>query len=461
MPQLHGKRKWTPEVACREFREGCSRTGRQVSAGLAGVGDAVRRFMVGDVPPHMGDQGILAVPRMVACGSRFASIVLKKDAPPLSKEATEELTMEFLSLPKEEQRGLIEKAMDMFADDGKVKYKGRSVSLKKLIQKQEEKRIYEERGGGKDTMNEIEENKEKIKSMDSMSLKPNADRLNLSPEEAAVLLDGSKVADGQMSKGFWGGTLFAYGLYAKEKLVEGVLGKDWAGRDPDEVLRNPKFYDDVINASSKYALTLLVVPTKRLSLPQMQREYKQRLTRTLEDLNASKSDMEDLDELIDMFDREKLRGKASWVSGSRVLPDTMLFFTATPGGGVLVEATAPGPVSKQYTSEVGFSNNPKLTYALFSQVMGNRPVDQQVRTQMAHNMLYLANGFSIAPDPDNPNQLSPHAPPSYEAMTAEIRPNMFQYDKDPGGKFILNGLRRYKQKQHKEAEEKLDLATET
>lgn len=58
---------------------------------------------------------------------------------------------------------------------------------------------------------------------------------------------------------------------------------------------------------------------------------------TMEALNASKKDMKDLDNLVGMFDGDKLRGMVPWVSGTRILPNTMIYFGTCEDGGLRVE----------------------------------------------------------------------------------------------------------------------------
>lgn len=58
---------------------------------------------------------------------------------------------------------------------------------------------------------------------------------------------------------------------------------------------------------------------------------------TMEELNASKKDMEDLDNLVGMFDGNKLRGMVPWASGTRILPNTMIYFDCGGDEGLKVE----------------------------------------------------------------------------------------------------------------------------
>lgn len=67
------------------------------------------------------------------------------------------------------------------------------------------------------------------------------------------------------------------------------------------------------------------------------REYKKRLAKTLTELNGTEQDHKVLDELVAKFDGNKLRGRVPWLSGTRILPNTMIYFSSAPNGQLKVE----------------------------------------------------------------------------------------------------------------------------
>ena len=93
--------------------------------------------------------------------------------------------------------------------------------------------------------------------------------------------------------------------------------------------------------------------------------------------------------------------------GDKVLKDTTFFFSATPAGGVAIEAQTPGTLREQQSLLLGEFVSPMLTYAVFDLFMGQSAIDPVARIDIGACVLYFANGFTMEDDPNNPHQWRP------------------------------------------------------
>lgn len=109
----------------------------------------------------------------------------------------------------------------------------------------------------------------------------------------------------------------------------------------------------------------------------------------------------------------------------------------------LLLVTNPGHLAEQYTTELGTVNNPKLTYAVLCEVLGNRAIDKLAREETANNVLYYANGFTTNSNPDNINQISLEGEPSFTVHNEKITPQTFLFNRAREGKLLLKGKKMY------------------
>lgn len=94
--------------------------------------------------------------------------------------------------------------------------------------------------------------------------------------------------------------------------------------------------------------------------------------------------------------------------------------------------------------ELGTVKNPKVTYAVLCEVLGNRPLDKEVRDEAVNNVLYYANGFTSSSNPDNVNQISLQDNPSFTVHSEQIRPEIFKLSRAQEGRLLLKGKKMYR-----------------
>lgn len=207
-----------------------------------------------------------------------------------------------------------------------------------------------------------------------------------------------------------------------------VLGEKWAKRMPETVLNNPKYWRDIMLNSHNVELTLLVVPSKWLSLQQYQRQYSELLGKRLKQFNPVDDDWVQLNRLRRMFNPSLLRGRYPWVSGTRIVPQTQFIFSTLDNGRLAIEVVNPGPLQDQHPTFMGVLKSPKLTVSVFDLFLGKDPIDQKAKESLGETALYLANGFKFEYDPSNPNQGVVGQPPMFTVREIEPSLDLFSWD---------------------------------
>ncbi|CAD7699190.1 unnamed protein product [Ostreobium quekettii] len=420
----------------------------QVSKHVLGALDGGRRALgrqldafAGIVPKTTAHLAELT--RLTNAAGRFASMAMNArnsdddTAGRLSEQEMVKLESEFLKLPVEEQKAIVDYATLKFLENKKIKYKGRSTSLKKLTEQYFEEEKVWERGGNRDTMTEDEENFQYLDAMPANEIRKEAPKQQLRPEEEQAL-ELECMAQGEYNQGFWGGRQYTFGLFARPQQVKEVLEKKWSQRLPHAVMNNPEYWNDILMNAHNMELTLMVVPSKRLSIPQYQRRYGELLRKGLEQEGPSKQDRRELNRLVTMFDPSILRGRLPWVSGSRILPDTQMIFSTLPKGELAIEVINPAPLKDQHPTFMGILKSPKLTYSVFDMFLGNSPIDAQARQEAGTAMLYLANGFKMEYDPLNPYHKVVGEPPRFDVEEVDRRAIQFSIDpRSKKGRMLL------------------------
>ncbi|KAL3142652.1 hypothetical protein ABBQ38_002961 [Trebouxia sp. C0009 RCD-2024] len=320
------------------------------------------------------------------------------------------LKKEIEQLSPEERRDWFEAATAGKVMVKKVVYKDREVTLGQLAEevKQEE----EQQSGG--AVDYTERRKSSLDKVPGWELRPGAPKMQLRPTEEALLpLDllgrGTLWSKRPLLGYLMGGCRDAgFGVYAKCGHLQHLLKERWAGHDPDEVLVNESFYNDIIKYGGKTELTLMAVPTRNISLPTLRKHVEQRMMQNLNVLangQVAATDEEALKQLCDTLDSSYL-SKSGFVKGDEVLAGTNFIFSTTKTGSFTAEAILPFKELKdRKTTYLWRNKHPNLTYAFWGMVLGPHAVSLDAKVNVGQGALYITNGFKFGDNPGNPNQV--------------------------------------------------------
>jgi len=143
-------------------------------------------------------------------------------------------------------------------------------------------------------------------------------------------------------------------------------------------------------------LTLMVVPSKPLSIRKLQWEYAQKLTDSMWDLFRVKKPWKPLVEFVGLFNVDRI-ASSEWVEGSKILPDTQLFFSTIKDGNLFVDAINPGPLKDQKTTLIGVTLSPLIATGVFSLFLGRQPIDREAKEWFVRSVIHLAKGNPAVP----------------------------------------------------------------
>lgn len=246
---------------------------------------------------------------------------------------------------------------------------------------------------------------------------------------------------------------FVYGVYADPEAVQEQLGGAWAGQEPKGVLQDERFYKHVLATAPETQLSLVAVPARDVPLGEARSAWTRTLRQRMESLpgGMTQEDEQALERLSLSFAPERLSSTGLTTGEGKLKDGSVLIFTTLGSGDLSAEAITPGVLRDQRKVYLGVYPHPRLTYALFDMVLGDKPLDDRAKSQVGNNMLYIANGFKFGPNPDNPNQLlttNPAQPfPEPKVEPVELLPSTFSY-LPASSKKLLKGIRRAKVTSH-------------
>lgn len=93
-----------------------------------------------------------------------------------------------------------------------------------------------------------------------------------------------------------------------------MLGAAWAGRDPEAVLADPAFFDDVLRRCHQVEMTLVLLASRPLALAELRPAVEEGLRRGMQRLGGAEElaqhDASDLRQFVRLFDGEGPRAAA-------------------------------------------------------------------------------------------------------------------------------------------------------
>lgn len=115
----------------------------------------------------------------------------------------------------------------------------------------------------------------RIAEVTPWALQPDATQMQLTPQQEAKLpwglvatADHWRRKPTRWLKGLDGIRDFAYGLYVHEDDTAKLLGPKWAGLPAKQVLGDPQYYKDVLEAGPLVGMTMMAIVSKPLNLNQ-------------------------------------------------------------------------------------------------------------------------------------------------------------------------------------------------
>ncbi|PSC74761.1 fatty-acid-binding 1 [Micractinium conductrix] len=249
----------------------------------------------------------------------------------------------------------------------------------------------------------------------------------------------------------------AWAIYARPNQAEAALGKQWAGRDPQEVLAGENFYLEVLQRAHQMELTLMVLTTRALPLAATRQQFAVKLESTMKSLSGEPElqaeDKAALINFVSLFDDQRL-ADSGFVDPSKgeVEKGTHLIFSTTPVGDLAVEAITPGRLKDRGTCRVGVNNRSKLlTGAVFGMFLGPEPLDDFGKKDVGHGMLFVANGFRFRPWEAKPGQylaqqgpdgqLTFPQPEIAQELDLPLQPAMFQLIEEKAQRMLVGSVR--------------------
>ncbi|KAK9822355.1 hypothetical protein WJX81_000239 [Elliptochloris bilobata] len=269
------------------------------------------------------------------------------------------------------------------------------------------------------------------RKLDPYKIRPGAYKMVLPPEEEKKLALDQFGTGIQLSPRWpWGYRLggkedFVFGMFGRSDYARAVLERQWAGRDPDQVIWDQDFYEDVLDNAHNIELTLMVQTLRPLPLAQLRRALTHRMSLSMRGLPIEGGEVPDreqppqevpLDEadtaameaFQSTFDEKRLAtsepGKL-WVDKKgNVKEGTHLFLNVGPKFELRGEVMTPGNLRDRRTFHLGVWRSRRLARAAFDLFLGEFPVDARAKYMSGQCILYVTNGFKLGPNPDNPNQ---------------------------------------------------------
>lgn len=271
--------------------------------------------------------------------------------------------------------------------------------------------------------------------------RPSAIKMQL-PDEEEQKLELDKLGWGMQGNKLFGKIVpgmqeYAWAIYGNCNNARAVLEKKWAGKDPQKVLSNPTYYQDIIKHAPLMELTLMVKTAKDLSLPKFRREYGERLYRRLESYGASAAEGRALADWLGLFHEERLQG-LPFMKDNKVLKGTHMIFSVNLKGELLAEVQDPRELRHRQQFKLGVCENKHISRAVFDIFLGEDAIQQQGKQSVGNGLLYALNGFTWYENPRNPRQQPAEVSRNYtfeelrrgkkEFTSSKIKPKSDQYE---------------------------------
>lgn len=252
--------------------------------------------------------------------------------------------------------------------------------------------------------------------------RPNAIKMQL-PHDEERKLELDKLGWGMQGSKIFGKILpgtqeYAWAIYGNCNNAQAVLQNKWAGRDPQEVLSDSTYYQDIVKHAPLMELTLMVKTARDLSLPKFRREYGERLYRKLESYGASVAEGHALAEWLGLFHEERLKG-LPFMKENKVAKGTHLIFSVNLKGELLAEVQDPREMRQRQQFRLGVSENKQISRAVFDMFLGEDAIQKEGKQSVGNGLLYALNGFTWYENPSNPRQQP--ADPSRKFSFEELR----------------------------------------
>lgn len=297
-------------------------------------------------------------------------------------------------------------AWDKLLRSRKVKVNGKQISLRALAEDVRKKTEEYDRGVYDEDVRTIPRWQSQ-EMVPSNRLRPGSQKQILRPEEEDNL-ELQRIGHGnsfRTQNGILGFPLpwqrnFAYGIFARPERVKAVLGPAWAGRDPEAVLEDPTFFNDILRRCNQVEMTLMLLTSRPLKIQEVKPVVENALRSSMERLSGSqplrKEAATALTNFIHQIDERRFKN-TGFVKDGNILEGTHFILGADPKGGLIAEAIIPGTLSQRRTSFIGTAQNPLLTAAVFDAFLGPNAVDPVGKRQTGRGMLWAANGLSFEP----------------------------------------------------------------
>eukprot|EP00210_Caulerpa_lentillifera_P007101 g6794.t1 len=336
---------------------------------------------------------------VISFGKLFNREEAKKKKCKLSQLSLEKLTTrEVLKrLTPEQRKHLDQMVIWNILHKKNYNHKGRKLTAKELMKSINEEFLRLERSVDVNTFQDIDKQYDYLELLEALPanyIRKDAPKQQL-PRREERKLELTRITAGVCDKGLFGGKQFSFGIFAREHDLARHMIR-WTKSDPKKASRDDEFFGDLMKVCREVELTLMVVPYKHLSIRKLQWEYSKKLGNTMHDLFGIDHGWQPLVDFVSLFDVNRI-ASSEWVEGSKVLPDTQLFFTTIRNGNLFVDAINPGPIKDQKTTLIGASLNPLIATAVFSLFLGKKPIDREAKELFVKSVIHLADGKPADP----------------------------------------------------------------
>jgi hypothetical protein len=249
---------------------------------------------------------------------------------------------------------------------------------------------------------------------------------------------------------FGGRRDFTFGIYANGDAARKLLKGKWGRRNPEEVVSDQEFYDDVMSYAPHMGISLLVMPTRRLPLEQTVATFGGRMRNTLTFLSGGKLPPDDssaIDTMASRFTVPRL-SETRLIDRGQVAKDSQFLFSIGSKGQLAIEGITPAPLRDRRPVFLGTYPNPRLAPALLAQFLGPDAIDEEAKAEAGASLVFAINGFQFGSSPSKKNQylLDETTETGFPAPVVEqvvAGPQLFQYLPTPGRsrrRLLLNGI---------------------
>lgn len=281
-----------------------------------------------------------------------------------------------------------------------VKFDGKQTNLLELAKQVRQEQALHDIGGDEATLRTVPGSIER-NMMPMRELRPDAPKEQLRMDDQDALpLDRLCRGDAWspapvVGMRFGGRRDFTFGLYASGKAARKLLKAKWGKRNPEEVINDQEFYDDIMSYAPHMDLTLLVMPTRRLPLEQTVSIFAGRLRHTLTYLSGGALPAADgaaIDTLASRFTVPRL-SSTRLLDRGQVAKNAQFLFTTGKEGQLAIEGITPAPLRDRRPVFFGTFPNPRLAPALLAQFLGPDPIDEDAKAEAGSALVFAINGF--------------------------------------------------------------------